>query len=139
MSQTPTSAGPPSTFLGETVLVPRDRLHPNPWNVNKQNAFQYAKLLESIDQYGFIDPILARQCPVHQKDLEIIGGEHRWQAAGDLLAKHPQLAMLPTVVRDMDDTTARKISLIDNELHGQADPVKLGDLLKDLLKADPVD
>jgi hypothetical protein len=90
------------------------------------NAFQYSKLLESITEYGFIDPILARPCP-HHLDFEIVGGKHRWQAAGDL-----EISVLPVVVRQMTDAVAKKVSLIDNELHGQADPAELIDLLKDL-------
>lgn len=128
MSQTRASRGSPSTWIADVVHRPRSDAHPNPWNVNKMNAFQYAKLLESIELYGFFDPILARPCGQHG-DLEIIGGYHRWLGAGDL-----GVDPLPFVVKDMDDTTARRISLIDNELHGQADPGALGALLKDLVE-----
>jgi ParB-like chromosome segregation protein Spo0J len=133
MSPTRTSRGQPSTWVAESRLYPYSEFHPNSWNVNHMNAFQYAKLLESITEYGFTDPILARTCVLHG-DLEIIGGKHRWNAAGDL-----GLTELPAVVKDMDDRTARKLSLIDNELHGQADPKALGDLLKDLLEGDDVE
>lgn len=97
------------------------------------NAFQYAKLLESITLYGFLDPILARPCVLHG-DLEIVGGFHRWTAAGDL-----GVDPLPFIVKDMDDLTARKVSIIDNELHGQADPQLLGDLLKDIVNDSSVE
>lgn len=118
----PASAG----FLAETRLVPIGELHPNSWNVNRLNAFQYAKLLESMTEFGFIDPLLARPCPVHP-DFEIVGGEHRWRAAREL-----GYVELPVIIRQMTDPIARKISLIDNELHGQADPVELGSLLREL-------
>ena len=134
MSQTRTPRGRPSTSIAETIAVPIISLHPNSWNVNKLNAFQYAKLLESIQTYGFWDPILARACVLHG-DYEIIGGEHRWRAATQL-----NYDVLPVVVREMDDTIARKISLIDNELHGQADPITLGALLREIMeKEGPVE
>ena len=133
MSQTRTPRGRPSTSIAETIAVPITSLHPNPWNVNKLNAFQYAKLLESIQTYGFFDPILARAC-VHHGDYEIIGGEHRWRAAVQL-----NYELLPVVVREMSDTVARKISLIDNELHGQADPASLSSLLKEIMEQEGPD
>jgi len=128
MSQTRTSRGRPSSSIAETIAIPIGDLHPNSWNVNKLNAFQYAKLIESIQTYGFWDPILARKCVLHG-DYEIVGGEHRWRAAGQL-----NYDMLPVIVREMDDVIARKISVIDNELHGQADPVTLGALLREIME-----
>jgi len=134
MSQTRTPRGRPSSSIAEITPVAITDLHPNSWNVNRLNAFQYAKLVESIQTYGFWDPILARKCVLHG-DYEIIGGEHRWRAATQL-----NYAVLPVVVREMDDTIARKISLIDNELHGQADPVSLGSLLREIMEQEgPVD
>jgi hypothetical protein len=109
----------------DILWVPRARIRPNPWNVNKENAFQYAKLLESIQEFGFIDPLLVREVG---SDYEIIGGEHRWKAGSDL-----GMTEFPIVVTTADDRQAKKLSLIDNELHGQADPVKLADLLKELV------
>jgi len=92
------------------------------------------KVTSSIETYGFWDPILARRCVLHG-DFEIIGGEHRWKAAKQL-----GYEVLPVVVREMDDVTARKISVIDNELHGQADPLSLGELLREIMAQEgPVD
>jgi hypothetical protein len=131
MSPTRTSRGRPSTYRADTVA--RTSIHPNTWNVNRLNAFGYAKLLESMREYGFFDPILVRKCVLHG-DLEIIGGEHRWRAAGDL-----SIDTVPVMIIEVDDRTARKISIIDNELHGQADPRALGDLLRDLMETGPED
>jgi len=133
MSPTPAEARRSNGFLAETRLVPHGTIHPNDWNVNRLNAFGYAKLMESMAEYGFTDPLLVRQCPKHV-DYEIIGGEHRWKAARDL-----GIITIPVVVIGADDATARKLSIIDNELHGQADPVGLGSLLKDLLDQGSLD
>jgi hypothetical protein len=133
MSPTRTSRGQSSTWLGETRLVPTTELHPNGWNINKLNAFQFGKLLESIRKFGFFDPVLVRQCVLHP-DFEIIGGEHRWEACNQL-----GILTIPVIVMDLDDTAARKVSLIDNELHGQADAASLSTLLRDLMDRDPSD
>lgn len=127
MSPTRTSPQRSNAFLGETEDLPRTSLHPNTWNVNRLNAFGFSKLLESITEFGFIDPILARACPYHA-DYEIIGGKHRWDAAEVL-----GIDVLPVIIVALDDAKARRLSLIDNELHGQADPVALGSMLKELL------
>lgn len=127
MSPTPAAARRSNAFLAETRLTPHGTVHPNTWNVNRLNAFGYAKLIESMEQYGFIDPLLVRECPRHT-DYEIVGGEHRWNAAAQLGIRE-----IPVVVIAADDATARKLSIIDNELHGQADPVELGALLKGLV------
>ena len=42
----------------------------------------YAKALESIEHYGFIDPLLVRQ--VSETIYQIIDGEHRFRAGSDL-------------------------------------------------------
>lgn len=132
MSQAPTRSGSQNALLGETVLVPLDRLIPNTWNVNHLNAFGFAKLCESIEEFGFVDPLLARAHPERAGFLQIIGGKHRWDAAKTLVGKMPELAELPVIVRALTDVQAKKLSLIDNELHGQADPLELSELLRDL-------
>jgi len=97
-------------------------LHANPWNPNKMTAFMYAKALESISEFGFIDPITCLP------DYTIIDGEHRWKAARDLGLKE-----VPVVILDITPEQARKLTVVLNELHGQADPTKLSDLLSSLL------
>lgn len=101
-----------------------DRLHPNPWNPNRMNAFMFAKALESIQEFGFIDPLTVRP---HGAQFEIIDGEHRYKAGCDL-----GMEVFPAFVIAATDTQARKLTLVLNELHGQASPDLLSSLLKDL-------
>jgi len=66
-------------------------------------------LVESIKQFGLLQPILVR--PVHGDPdaYEIIAGERRWRAA-----QQAQLHDVPVVVRPFDNLEALQIALIEN-------------------------
>jgi hypothetical protein len=104
----------------------------NPWNPNRMTAAMFAKALESIELYGFIDPILVRESGGR---YQIIDGEHRWRAGITL-----GISSFPVVCIDgVDDATAKKLTIVMNELHGQADPQKMGDLLNEILSDTSLD
>jgi ParB-like nuclease domain len=118
------TSAPPSS--GPSVL-PIGALTPNPWNPNRMNAFMFAKALESIKTYGFQDPITVRRTP---DGIQIIDGEHRWQAAKQLGYSEVPVWFLP----DIDDDTAKKLTVVFNELKGQSRPQDVAVLLKDILE-----
>ena len=108
--------------------VDSSELVANPWNPNRMTAQMYAKALESIKLYGFIDPLTVRP---FGNAFQIIDGEHRWKAGLDL-----GMTVFPcVVVTGLSDEQAKKLTIVLNELHGQADPAKMGDLLNDLLSS----
>ena len=75
---------------------------PNPWNPNVMDPDMYAKAIESIHEFGFVDPVTVRRT-LHERfevstieqlgknernwldavRYQIIDGEHRWKAAKD--------------------------------------------------------
>lgn len=103
------------------------QLEANPWNPNRMTAAMYAKILESIQEYGMVDPLTVRE--IDNTRYQIIDGENRWRGATDLGYTEFDV----TVIEGMTDAQARKLTIIMNELHGQADPDKMGDLLADIL------
>lgn len=109
------------------VYVAVSSLHPNPWNPNQQSEVVRRAERESIEAYGFVDPITVREHPTIVDAYEIIDGEHRWQAAQEL-----GYTEVPVVVLVLDDTAARKLTVILNETRGDADAVLLGQLLSEL-------
>lgn len=115
----------------DVVWLPPDVLVPNPWNPNKMDAFMYARAMESIKEYGFVDPVTAR--PWKGK-LQIIDGEHRWKVASDL-----KLDLIPIFVIELDDKKAKKLTILLNELRGNADPSSMSELLKDLMESETVE
>lgn len=115
----------------EFIIANGAELHPNPWNPNRMTAFIYSKALESIQTFGFIDPITAFR---FGNGYTIIDGEHRWRAGMDLGIK-----TYPVMLLDVTEDEAKKLTIVFNELHGQADPEKLTSLLSELLDSDGMD
>jgi ParB family transcriptional regulator, chromosome partitioning protein len=66
-------------------------------------------LVESIRQFGLLQPILVRPVTGDPDAYEIIAGERRWRAA-----QQAQLHDVPVVVRPFDNLEALQIALIEN-------------------------
>ena len=65
------------------------------------------ELADSIKAQGIIQPILVRM--ISNNQYEIIAGERRWQAA-----KIANLKEVPVIVKDISDSTALAMALIEN-------------------------
>lgn len=101
------------------------KLHPNPWNPNVQPPPVVRALAESLDTFGFVEPVTVRPHPELDGEFEIINGEHRWREAVDR-----ELPVVPCIVlRHLTDAQARKLTVILNEVAGDADVALLGQLL----------
>jgi len=66
-------------------------------------------LVDSIKQFGLLQPILVRPVTGDPDAYEIIAGERRWRAA-----QQAQLHDVPVVVRPFDNLEALQIALIEN-------------------------
>ena len=116
-----------------------DKVVPNPWNPNRQNERQFEAEVESIADNGFIAPILVRKLGMR---YEIIDGEHRWKALRKIAedgiegkGNIPSLVeslTIPAIVLTVDETQAKKLTIIMNETRGRADIGELTKLLQDL-------
>ncbi|MBT6232381.1 MAG: ParB/RepB/Spo0J family partition protein, partial [Nitrosomonadales bacterium] len=71
------------------------------------NQDSLKELAESIKAQGIIQPILVRM--VSSNQYEIVAGERRWQAA-----KMANLKEVPVVIKDISDSTALAMALIEN-------------------------
>lgn len=83
------------------------RIRPNPEQPRvqfKEEAID--ELADSIAERGVLQPILLRP---HGDGFEIIAGERRWRAA-----QRARLHTIPAIVREIDDSTAAEIALIEN-------------------------
>ena len=83
------------------------RIRPNPEQPRiqfKEEAIE--ELADSIAERGVLQPILLRP---HGEGFEIVAGERRWRAA-----QRARLHTIPAIVREIDDTTAAEIALIEN-------------------------
>ena len=83
------------------------RIRPNPDQPRVQFREEAIdELADSISQRGVLQPILLRP---HGEGFEIVAGERRWRAA-----QRARLHTIPALVREIDDSTAAEIALIEN-------------------------
>ena len=75
-----------------------------------------AELAESISAQGLIQPILLR---ARAGGYELIAGERRWRAA-----QIAGLTTIPAIVREMDDSTAAAVTLIENIQREDLNPLE---------------
>lgn len=129
-----------------------DLIRPNKWNPNAMDDEMYAKAIESIHEFGFVDPVTVRT----ELDIadalfyELIDGEHRWKAGQDHgncvrgkkrgeWERHRGLAKLPiTNLGVVTDDVAQQLTIVLNETRGTYDPKKMGELLVDLATVKPI-
>lgn len=66
-------------------------------------------LIDSVKEFGLLQPILVRPVNGQVDSFEIVAGERRWRAA-----QKAQLHEVPVVVRNMGDQDALQLGLIEN-------------------------
>jgi ParB family chromosome partitioning protein len=108
----------------EVVYIRVDQLVPNPWNPNKMSDEMLRKEIDSIKEFGFVDPI---HCRSLGEAFQIIDGEHRWKAA-----KMIGMEEIPVILLDVDDVVAEQLTIVLNDLRGKPDEAKLAALVRDL-------
>lgn len=101
------------------------KLEPNKWNPNQVDDSTYAKVKRSIKAHGFVVPITAYRRKPESKMLTIINGEHRW-----LIAQELGLEKVPVIVLDVTTADARELTINLNELGGNPDPRKYGEMVQ---------
>jgi ParB family chromosome partitioning protein len=85
-----------------------------------------AELAESIRSQGVMQPILVR--PLTEGRYEIVAGERRWRAA-----RMAGLASVPALVRDVPDSHALAIALIENIQREDLNPLEQAAGMKRLI------
>jgi len=98
-------------------------LKPNPWNPNEMTNSTMEHLKKEIQRIGFVQPILINQ------DNIIIDGEHRWKAAMELGSEDIDVIQI-----EIDAKEAKIATVNMNQIKGEINPVKFGELILDLQK-----
>ncbi len=99
-------------------LIPLDKIHLPPQQPRRyfdEEALQ--KLVESIKQHGILQPLLVR--PLSSGRYELVAGERRYRAA-----QVAELNEVPVVVRDLSDTDALQVTLIENLQREDLNPIE---------------
>ena len=101
----------PSAESGASVsAIPIDQIDAGPFQPRMDfNAEELSSLAESIRVQGIIQPILVRSHPTAPDRFQIVAGERRFRAA-----MQAGLTEIPTILRDMDDSDAAVVALVEN-------------------------
>jgi ParB family transcriptional regulator, chromosome partitioning protein len=84
--------------------------HLRPGKMQPRTTFEDIEVLvESVKEFGLLQPILVRPIAGVPDSYEIVAGERRWRAA-----QKAQLHDVPVVVRPMGDQDALQLGLIEN-------------------------
>lgn len=81
------------------------------------NEDAIASLAESIKEHGMLQPILVR--PLEYGGYQIVAGERRWRAARMI-----GLEEVPVNIRELSDTQAMQIAIIENLQRENLNPIE---------------
>lgn len=109
----------------KVVRVPVGDLRAAPWNPNRMTPLERRSLEHGIRKEGFVVPVL-----VQRSSNCFIDGEHRWKAA-----RKAGLKEIPVIFLDVDDATARRITLAMIHRKGEARPEDVALVLRDIQDA----
>jgi len=108
-------------------MIRRELIHPNDWNVNAFDPEHYPKLVESIREQGFMEPVKVTADAQRPGHYLLVDGYHRWKAAGEL-----GIEELPCEVWKITAEEAKIRGLQLNYLRGQPVPDRLAHLIHEL-------
>lgn len=94
----------------------------NPRKDLKKGDIEYEKLLRSIEEFGYVEPVIW-----NERTGNIVGGHQRFKVLLALGAKE-----VDCVVVDMDDQREKALNIALNKISGEFDIPLLTDLLKDI-------
>ena len=75
------------------------------------------ELAESIQAHGMLQPIVVR--PLGERRYQIVAGERRWRAA-----KRIGLSEVPVIIRELSDSEASQIAMIENLQRENLNPIE---------------
>ncbi len=121
----PVDSGPSDRGV---TYVPMDSLVPNPHQPRRVFSEETLNdLKNSISEMGVIQPLLVRRSP--SGSYEIIAGERRWRAAR--MAGYTEV---PVIVRDVSDSEALEIALIENVQRENLNPLDTAEAYETLIE-----
>jgi ParB family chromosome partitioning protein len=108
---------------GSGVLsVELDQIVPNPLQPRRHfDSGRLQELAQAIRSQGVIEPLVVRLAPSADgaaARYELVAGERRWRAA-----RIAGLSVVPIVVRELDDHAALEMSLVENLMREDLNPV----------------
>ncbi len=109
-----------------TSTLPLNDIIPNreqPRKTFDETALE--ELAESIRQHGVLQPLLVR--PLAEGNYQLVAGERRWRAA-----RMAGLSEVPVVVKELNDTEAMELAIIENLQREDLNPIEEAEGLQTL-------
>ena len=111
-------------YIGETAPTPNNAFIPIELiQLSSQQPRRYfapdklEQLTQSVKEHGILEPLLVRSLPDNQ--YELVAGERRYRAA-----QEAGLAEVPVVVKELTDTEALQLALVENLQREDLNPVE---------------
>lgn len=101
-----------------TSTLPLNDIIPNreqPRKTFDETALE--ELADSIRQHGVLQPLLVR--PLPEGHYQLVAGERRWRAA-----RMAGLSEVPVVVKELNDTQAMELAIIENLQREDLNPIE---------------
>ena len=112
---------------GQTIKVDPKLLIPSEYNPRIANDKEYRDLVESIEKYGCVEPLIVNCAP--ERMNIVIGGHFRLKVCLDL--EIPEIDVRYTNIPDLDDE--RELNLRLNKNQGRFDIEKLANFEEEML------
>jgi ParB family chromosome partitioning protein len=112
----------PGTDGSAVTSVELDQIVPSPLQPRRHfDSERLQELTQAIRSQGVIEPLVVRPAPAADGGAaryELVAGERRWRAA-----RAAGLSLVPVVVRELDDHAALEMSLVENLMREDLNPV----------------
>jgi ParB family chromosome partitioning protein len=104
------------------LSVELDRVTPSPLQPRRHfDSARLQELAQAIRSQGIIEPLVVRPAPSSDgagARYELVAGERRWRAA-----RIAGLSVVPVMVRELDDHAALEMSLVENLMREDLNPI----------------
>lgn len=114
------------------ITVGIDQLTPHPKNPNKHTSLNIQEITASIEQFGYIDPIICRK--LEKDSYQILAGEGRWIAL-----KSMGKTTAPIIVAELSEAQGLQYMIASNEIprSSELDPAVFAQNLQEIADLDP--
>lgn len=102
----------------KTNTLPINEIIPNREQPRKTfDEAALAELAQSVEQHGILQPLLVR--PLPSGGYQLVAGERRWRAA-----KMCRLEEVPVVIKELTDSEAMELAIIENLQREDLNPIE---------------
>lgn len=110
-----------------TSTLPINEIIPNKEQPRKTfDEASLEELADSIRQHGVLQPLLVR--PLTTGGYQLVAGERRWRAS-----RLAELKEVPVIIKDLTDTEAMEIAIIENLQREDLNPIEEAEGLQALI------